>query len=76
MKRKHFTAALFFVGLLIMISNIHAAEKAGVDFDQEIVSIQALASRPPKQLMFIPALLLFALVWVLQRGRARKAAAA
>jgi len=45
------------------------AEKAGIDFDQEILSIQMPSKRPPKQLMFIPALLLYALVWFVQRGR-------
>ncbi len=59
----------------VIVDNVmfsSSAEKAGVDFDQEIVSIQAEASRPPKQLVFFPALLLFGLVWYLQRGRSRK----
>jgi TRAP transporter 4TM/12TM fusion protein len=46
------------------------AEKAKIDFDQEIVSIQMPTERPPKELMFFPALLMLALVWYLQRGRA------
>lgn len=46
------------------------AEKAKIDFDQEIVSIQMPTDRPNKELMFIPALLLLALVWRLQKGRA------
>ncbi|UCH20441.1 MAG: TRAP transporter permease [Deltaproteobacteria bacterium] len=45
------------------------AEKAGIDFDQEILNIKVPTRRPPKQLMFIPALGLMALVWFLQRGR-------
>jgi hypothetical protein len=49
-----------------------AAEKAGIDFDQEILNIQVPTKRPPKQIMFIPALFLYALVWFLQRGRKRK----
>jgi len=49
-----------------------AAEKAGIDFDQEILKIQVPAKRPPKQIMFIPAILLLALVWFVQRGRSRK----
>ncbi len=53
-----------------------AAEKAGIDFDQEILNIQVPAKRPPKQLMFIPALLLYAGVWFLQRGRKNKLEAA
>ena len=48
------------------------AEKAGVDFDQEIVNVQMAASIPPKQLLFIPALVLFAGVYAVQRRRARK----
>ena len=63
----------------VFIDNIvfgSAAEKAGLDFDQEIVSVQVRADRPPKQLMFIPALLLLALVWFVQRGRRRKQLAA
>ena len=49
-----------------------AAEKAGIDFDQEILNIQVPAKRPPKQIMFIPAILLLSLVWFIQRGRSRK----
>jgi len=59
----------------IIVDNVmfaSSAEKAGVDFDQEIMSIQATASRPPKQLVFIPALVLFGLIWTMQRGRSRK----
>jgi len=48
------------------------AEKAGIDFDQEITGLQMKTDRPPKQLVFFPALLLFAFVWFIQRGRARK----
>ncbi len=53
-----------------------AAEKAGIDFDQEILNIQVPTKRLPKQLMFIPALLLYALVWYVQRGRRNKLEAA
>jgi len=49
-----------------------AAEKVGIDFDQEILNIQVPAKRPPKQIMFIPAILLLSLVWFMQRGRSRK----
>ncbi len=48
------------------------AEKAKIDFDQEILSIQMPTDRPNKELMFLPALLLLGLVWFLQRGRAGK----
>ncbi len=63
----------------ILIDNVvfsSAAEKVGIDFDQEILNIQVPSKRPPKQLMFIPALLLLALVWFVQRGRSKKLEAA
>jgi TRAP transporter 4TM/12TM fusion protein len=59
----------------ILIENVvfaSPAEKAGIDFDQEVLNIQMPAERPPKQLMFIPAFALYALVWFLQRGRKNK----
>ena len=59
----------------ILVDNVvfsSQAEKAGIDFDQEILNIQMPSHRPPKQLMFIPALLLYALVWFVQRGRIKK----
>jgi len=49
-----------------------AAQKAKLDFDQEILSIQMPTDRPNKEWMFVPALLLLGLIWFLQRGRARK----
>ncbi len=48
------------------------AEKAQIDWDQEIVNIQVPAQRLPKQIMFIPGFLLFGFIWFAQRGRARK----
>jgi TRAP transporter 4TM/12TM fusion protein len=45
------------------------AEKANLDFDQEILSVQIENERPPKQLMFFPALLLLMLVWFSQKKR-------
>jgi TRAP transporter 4TM/12TM fusion protein len=62
----------------ILVENVvfsSPAEKAGVDFDQEILNLQIPSKRLPKQLMFIPALLLYALVWYVQRGRKTKAMA-
>ncbi|MEK6193788.1 MAG: DUF3394 domain-containing protein, partial [Deltaproteobacteria bacterium] len=59
----------------ILIDNVvfsSPAEKAGIDFDQEVLNIQMPTHRPPKQLMFIPAFVLYALVWFLQRGRKNK----
>jgi TRAP transporter 4TM/12TM fusion protein len=49
-----------------------AAEKAGIDFDQEILNLQVPTKRLPKQLLFFPALALYAFVWYVQRGRKRK----
>jgi TRAP transporter 4TM/12TM fusion protein len=63
----------------ILIDNVvfsSAAEKAGIDFDQEILNIKVPTQRLPKQLMFIPALALLALIWYLQRNRKRKLEAA
>ena len=48
------------------------AQKAGIDFDWEILSLQVPTARPPKQWMFVPALLLLAgIVW---RQRSRQTA--
>ena len=46
------------------------AQDAGLDFDWEIINLQVRADRPPKQLMFIPALVLLGFVaWVQRRRR-------
>jgi len=50
------------------------AQRVGIDFDWEIVNLQADADRPPKHLMFIPALILLALIWRLQLRRKGSAA--
>lgn len=52
------------------------AEKMGIDFDQEILMIQMPSKRLPKQIMFIPAIGLLALVYLLQKRRSRNAAEA
>jgi TRAP transporter 4TM/12TM fusion protein len=49
------------------------AERAGIDFDWEILAIEQTADRPPKQWMFVPALALLAVVVLLQRRRRRGA---
>ncbi len=46
------------------------AEKAKIDFDQEIVTIHLPTERPVKEWMFLPALALLALLIFLQRQRA------
>ncbi len=59
----------------ILVDNVvfgSPAERAGVDFDQEILNVQVSSARPPKQLVFIPALALLALIWFMQRGRRTK----
>ncbi len=63
----------YFIDTVVFAS---AAEKAKIDFDQEILNVQVPNERPPKQLMFIPALLLLALIYRLQKGRIRKQQAA
>jgi TRAP transporter 4TM/12TM fusion protein len=46
-----------------------AAESAGLDWDQQVLRVLRPVWTPTKYLMFIPALLLLALVVFLQRGR-------
>ncbi len=56
----------------VMVDNVgfgSPAEKAGLEWGQQIINIQQPAKRPPKQLMFIPALLILYLVWLTQRKR-------
>jgi TRAP transporter 4TM/12TM fusion protein len=58
----------------ILVDNVvfsSKAEKMGIDFDQEIMKINIPSERLPKQLMFLPALALLALIYVLQRKRSR-----
>ncbi|WP_439156466.1 TRAP transporter permease, partial [Yoonia sp.] len=50
-----------------------AAADAGLDWDQEVLRVLRPINQPSKYLMFIPALLLLALVVFLQRGRAGRA---
>lgn len=45
------------------------AEQLGIDFDWELVELEVAASRPPKELFYIPALLLVGAVVWLQRRR-------
>ncbi len=47
------------------------AEKMKIDFDWQIRSVELKADRPPKQLMFLPALALLFLVFFVQRTRRR-----
>jgi hypothetical protein len=59
----------------VLIDNVvfsSAAEKAGLDFDQEILNIQIPNKRLPKELMYIPAVALYALITVIQLRRRKK----
>ncbi|MBC7143450.1 MAG: TRAP transporter permease, partial [Rhodobacteraceae bacterium] len=55
------------------VSYDSAAQRAGLDWDQEVLRVLQPVPAPSKYWMFIPALLLLALVVMLQRGRAPKA---
>lgn len=55
--------------LLDFVAFDSAAQRAGLDFDWEILNLEVLSDRLPKQLMFIPALLLLALLALLQKRR-------
>jgi TRAP-type uncharacterized transport system fused permease subunit len=49
------------------------AERQKIDFDFEIPSVQKQADRPPKQLFYLPALLLLGIIIMLQLRRRPKA---
>ena len=52
------------------------ADRALIRFGYEITSVYVENERPPKQLMFIPALLLLGLIWFFQRRRVQRQAGA
>lgn len=59
----------------ILIDNVvfaSAAEKAGIDFDQQILNIQMPTHRLPKECMYIPAVALYVFVWLVQFRRRKK----
>ncbi|MBM9595878.1 TRAP transporter permease [Roseitranquillus sediminis] len=61
-------------GERVMIDNVEfggVAQEAGLDWDQEIVLVRAPAEQPSKYWMFIPALLVLALIVWMQRRRAQ-----
>jgi hypothetical protein len=58
--------------LIDMVTFASNAEKAGIDFDQEILNVKVPSRRPPKQLMFIPAFVLAGLIYFLQNNRRKK----
>ncbi len=49
-----------------------AAQEAGLDWDQEIVTVLKVEEQPSKYWMFLPALLLLGAIVKLQRGREEK----
>ena len=56
----------------VLIDNVgydSKAQLAGLDFDQAIDAVLAPADQPPKQLMYIPALAVLALIVLMQRRR-------
>ena len=52
-----------------MVAFNSLAQKAGIDFDWEILSLQIPTDRPAKQWVYLPALLLLALLIFFQRKR-------
>ncbi len=49
-----------------------AAEKQKLDFDWEVAGLQVDSDRPAKHWFYIPALLLLALIWMVQKARIRR----
>ncbi|MCP5364331.1 MAG: TRAP transporter permease [Hyphomicrobiales bacterium] len=64
-------------GNTVTIDNVafdSPAQAAGLEWDQKIEAVRSPTGQPPKELMFIPALLLLGVVIVLQRMRQPKTA--
>jgi TRAP transporter 4TM/12TM fusion protein len=62
----------------IFIDNVifsSPAEKAGIDFDQQILNLQMPSPRPPQELLYFPIVAVYLLIWFLQYGRRKKQAA-
>ncbi|MGM0520748.1 MAG: TRAP transporter permease [Pseudomonadota bacterium] len=58
-----------------MVAYGSQAANMGFDFDQEIISVQAPVDRWTKELMWIPAFLVFGLIVMMQRRRRSRSAA-
>ena len=59
----------------IFIDNVvfgSTAEKAGIDFDQEVLNIQVPTHRLAKEFMYLPASLIYGLIWLIQYRRRKK----
>jgi hypothetical protein len=48
------------------------SEQLGIDFDWEVMELDVPSDRVPKELFYIPALLLLLVVWLLQMRRKRE----
>jgi hypothetical protein len=62
----------------VIIDNVSfgsPAQAAGLEFDQQIMTVRIALPQPPKELMFIPALIVLGGVWFLQWNRRQRAAA-
>jgi hypothetical protein len=57
--------------IIDMVGFSSQAQEAGLDMDWEILNVQVTAERPPKQIMFIPALVLLWFLALVQRKRHR-----
>jgi TRAP transporter 4TM/12TM fusion protein len=57
-----------------MVTFDSPAQKLGIDFDYEITKVYVSADRMPKEMFYIPALILLAGVYLLQRRRSKLAA--
>ena len=63
----------------VLIDNIvfaSAADKAGLEWDQEILNVQIPTDVPPKELVYLPVVALFSLIWLIQFRRRKKLALA
>ncbi|MCG8428259.1 MAG: DUF3394 domain-containing protein, partial [Chromatiales bacterium] len=61
----------------VLVDNVvfsSPAQSVGIDFDWEITELHIEADRPPKQLMFIPAVILLGFVGLIQKRRKMKLA--
>jgi hypothetical protein len=47
------------------------AQAAGLDFDQQILTVLVPADQPPKELLYIPAIILVTSIFLMQRRRQR-----
>ena len=59
----------------VLIDNVvfgSEAEKLGIDFDQQIINIQMPNKRPYMEWMYVPAVVLYGLLYFLQSRRRKK----